>query len=532
MSRIPRSEVDPRKPTDKAIKQASALETLYNYILWQHRPLCRDAFQKQLLRGMAVGKVWYDDRYQGINKKGFTQADYDNLSHSALERFPLKLSVCDALNCYPSLAMQTYYQPVDMIEHYEMSVPQALYLCKMNDWPTGWQKRLEADAEKVKYTTFYSNEQRIVLLNDETVIDGENPLGFVPYVVIPSGLGQDSYEGKPEYKFRDIIYQDMEMNELQTMIMSYLHYGFRKNALPQESWTVQNVEEAKNQFADYQLGNPGVVNIHGEDMKRDEVKTEPINMGIFTLLSMVQSMSGVPSVLMGLPAQNTYSEVHYATQAAYAKAQYEIALDHLEMGWAELLGMCARIVEWLDNPLTIRNVNPGEQSKHMETFRPEDVDGYYQCRVKFIGGDPEGRLTRETQGRELLREKVMPYVDVMMGYFDKPRAEAERMQLDLDFEAIKDLPQFKLASALEIADERGYQRAFEMIALEMVNTGMQIPEWAQMKLSQGMGQTTMPNLPRGGDNRMAPVQNAAEMVPLHAQGTAGTNPREVMARQV
>ncbi len=534
MSRIPRAEVDPRKPTDKARQQASKLETFYNYILWQHRPLGRSAYQKCLLRGMGVGKLWYDDHYQGVDKNGWKQADHDNLAYSALERFPIRLSSPDPLNCYPSLAMQTFFQPVDMIEDYMMSVSEALYVCKMNQWKTTWKKGLADDAESVRYTTYYSNDERIVLFDDKMVVDGENPLGFVPYVVIPSGLGQDSYEGKPEYKYRDIIYQDIEAEEVKMMLMSYLHYGFRKNALPQKWFQADNAEEAKTQLEGISDA-PDQIGILPRTIDKIENPTEPINAGAFTFLSLLQSTTGVPATLLGLPAQNTYSEVHYSTQAAYARAQYEIALDNLEMGFAELLGMCSRTVEWLDNPISIRNVNPGERSKNIETISPEDVAGYYQCRVKFIGDTPEGRQTREQQGLMLLRQKAMPYVDVMVNYFDVPRPEAERMELDLQFELVKALPQFTLSAALEIADQRGNQRGFELVAIEMAKAGLPIPEWAQMKLSQQNVVPTDQNLqmPRGGDHRQPEtLPTGAESVPLHAQqNVQGMNPREVVARE-
>ena len=528
MSRIPRSEVDPRKPTKDATEQASILETFYNYLLWQHRPLCRDLYQKQLLRGMAVGKVWYDDRYQGIDKGKWGKEEKDNLAYSALERFPIRLSACDPLNCLPSRAMQTYYQPVNMIEDYEMSMSEGLYLCEMNGWTTKWKKK---DDKKVRYTTYYDNDTRLVMLADEVVIEGENPLGFVPYVVIPSGLGQESYEGKPEYKYRDIIYQDMEMHELTTMIMSYLHYGFRKNALPQERFQVDDAEEAKAQMDGY-TNAPDKVALLPRTITPIDNKTEPINPGIFTLLSLVQSMSGVPSTLLGLPAQNTYSEVHYSTQAAYARAQYEIALDNLEMGVSELLGMCARIVEWLDNPIAIRNVNPGERSKNIQTVEPNDIKGYYQCRVKFIGDTPEGRQTRERQGLELLRQKAMPYVDVMVNYFDVPRGDAERMRMDIDWEIINELPQLRIAKALEVADQRGDVRGFQMVAMEAMKLGVTLPDWVQMKLSGEQQLANPVQLPRGGDNRQPQeLQNASDMVPMHSQqNVQGLNPREVAAR--
>ena len=526
MSRTPRSEVDPRKPTDKGTKQAGSLETLYNYILWQHRPLFRNLYQKLLLRGMAVGKLWFDDRYYGVDKRKFKKEDHDELAWSALSRFPIRLYSCDALNCLPSRAMQTFYQPVDMIEDYTMSMGEALYLVKQNGWK--WKPK-DSDAEDVRFTCYYDNEYRCVMLDDDRVWDGENVLGFVPYVVIPSGLGKEHHEGKPEYLYRDIIYQDMEMNELQALITSYLHYGFRKNALPQTYFQAEDTDTARAALQGFSEA-PDKAPVLPKDIERKVQEVTPINPGIFTFLSLVQSQSGVPATLLGLPSQNTYSEVHYSTQAAYARAQYEIALDNLEMGVAELLGMSARVLEFLDNPISIRNVNPGETSKNIETIRPSDIDGYYECKVKFIGDTPESRQTREQQGLIIHRQQMMPYIDIMTNYFDVPRAEAERMEEDLILEKIDQLAPVMLSRAMEVAEARGEDRTLLLLAAEMASQGIPLPQWAQEKLQGVMPQ--MPNKPRGGDHRQGPIQSAASMVPLHAeQNVQGLNPREVVANE-
>lgn len=530
MSRIPRSEVDPRKDTKTAIDQATKLETFNNYVLWQHRPLFRDLYQKQLLRGMAVAKLWFDDRYFGVDKRKFKKEDHDELAWSALSRFPIKLYQCDALNCLPSRAMQTFYQPVDMIEDYEMSMEEALHLVKANDWK--WKPEKD-NAEDARFTAYYDNEQRVVMLDDKTVFEGENILGFVPYVVIPSGLGQESYEGKPEYKYRDIIYQDLEMNELQAMITSYLHYGFRKNALPQTEIIADDSETAKAQLEGY-TENPGVAFTHDRTIERKKETTDPINPGIFTFLSLVQSQSGVPNTLLGLPSQNTYSEVHYSTQAAYARAQYEIALDNLEMGVAELLGMCSRTIEWLDNPVSIRNVNPGQTSRNIETIRPSDIDGYYECRVKFIGDTPEGRQTREQQALMMHRQKFLPHKYLLTHYCDIPTGEADTLLDALALEDIEQMPAVVLSRAMEVAHARGEDYMLLALAQEYAKqTGEAPPQWVQDAL-QGMIPQGVPNKPRGGDNRQpANLPTAAASVPLHASQTAeGMNPREVMAREV
>lgn len=492
MTRWPKSEVDPRRPTEESRTQAGILESLYNYILFQNRPLWREMYLKQLLRGGTIGKIWFDDDYYGA--KG------DDLAHKALQRFPIQFQSCDFLNCYPSRAMQSTFHPVDMIESYDMSLGEAIYLCERNGWPTRWKRRVE---QTVKYTAYYNNESRIVMFDggdekwSESLFEGENVLGFTPYVVIPSGLGQESYEGKPEYKYRDIIYPYTEIVEDASLRKSQINYILSTTAYPQDEWEADDVEQAQKALADVE-DNPEVRFIHGNTMKRVPQQDRTPPPALFQWLAMLEEKANVPGSLLGHSQQNVYSEVHYSTVAAYARAVYELPLDNLEMGVAVLMGMAARTLEWLGNPVSIRNVDPRETSKNILTIEPKDINGYYDMRVKFIGDTPESRNLRQEMGRQLAREKVLPLRTVLHDYFDLSWEQADEAAQDLMLEKVREMPVSVLTLALEYAEQRGLEREAELVKAELAASGM--------------------NLPRGGDHRQpAELQSAMEAMPLHGQ---------------
>ncbi len=499
MTRWPRAEVDPRRDTETSTKQAAVLETLYNYMLWQNRPLWRELYLKTLLRGGSIGKIWFDDEYLA--------PEDEDVAGKALDRFPIQFSACDFLNCYPSRAMQSYFHPVDMIESYEMSMGEALYLCKRNGWSVGWKEHAE---EKVKYTAYYDNDKRIAVFSppsqasgkwSETVFEGENVLGFTPYVVIPSGLGQDSFEGKPEYKFRDIIYPYMEMTEESWKRRSQINYILSTTAYPQTEFEADDVEGAEKRLESY-TDDPETIKVYGRDMKRLPQQDRGPHPALFQWLSQMESKSATPGALLGNPVPNTYSEVHYSTQAAYARALYELPLDNLEMGVAALMGMAAKTIEWLGNPVSIRNVNPRETSRNILTVKPSDIKGYYDMRVKFIGDTPESRDLRQQMGRNLIREQVLPRKRVLHDYFDIPWEEAETIEMELLVEEIRKMPVTSLTLALEYAEQRGLERMAELVRQELEQSGM--------------------NFPRGGDNRMPDeLEMAQQGMRLHGDETTG-----------
>ena len=494
MTRWPKSEVDPRRGTEDARTQAGILETFYNYMLWENRPLWREMYLKLLLRGGAIGKIWFDDFYYGTKD--------EDAKDRALQHFPIQFTSCDFLNCYPSRAMQSPFHPVDMIESYEMSTGDALYLCERNGWPTKWKRKAD---KAVKYTAYYDNDTRIVMFDEgktdgwnDSVYEGENVLGLTPYVVISSGLGQDSFEGKPEYKFRDIIYPQIEMVEEASLRKSQINYILSTNAYPQEVWKANDTERAQKVLGDPAMGNPEFRGVVPEDMERLPSANGGPPPGLFQWLAMLESRTEAPQSLMGVNPTGTYSEVHYSTQASYARATYELPLDNLEMGVAVLMGFAAKTVEWLGNPISIRNVNPNEQSKNILTVRPDDIKGYYDMRVKFIGDTPESRDLRQQMGRNLVREGVLPLRRVLHDYFDMSWEEAEESEMDLMVQGIQKMPVTMLSLALEYTEQRGMERAAELIRQEMMMSGM--------------------NLPRGGDNRMAAdLPSGQDQMPLHGQ---------------
>ncbi len=494
MTRWPKSEVDPRRGTEDARNQAAILETFYNYMLWENRPLWRELYLKQLVRGGAIGKIWFDDYYYGTKD--------EDAKDRALQHFPIQFTSCDFLNCYPSRAMQSPFHPLDMIESYEMSTGEALYLCERNGWPVKWKRKA---AKTVTYTAYYDNDTRIIAFDglidgnkwDDTIYEGENVLGFTPYVVIPSGLGQDSYEGKPEYKYRDIIYPQIEMVEEASLRKSQINYILSTNAYPQMEIEAADVEAARKHYADYK-GSPEEIDIHDANMKRVARQGDGPPPGLFQWLAMLESKTEAPQSLMGINPTGTYSQVHYSTQASYARATYELPLDNLEMGVAKLMGFAARMVEWLGNPISIRNVNPNEKSKNILTVRPDDIKGYHDMRVKFIGDTPESRDLRQQMGRNLVREGVLPLRRVLHDYFDMSWEESEEAEMELVVQEIRKMPVTMLSLALEYTEQRGMERAAELIRQEMMMAGM--------------------NLPRGGDNRLpADLASGQDQMPLHGQ---------------
>jgi len=524
MNRNARCEVDPLKPTEASTNRAKKIETLHNYVLWLHKPLWREGFGKLLVNGVSVFKLWFDDAYYGVDKRDWKGSDRTDFAYRSLRRFPITFKNVDFLHCYPSSVMQTFHEPLDMIESYKMTVQEAVYLCEMNKWKKGKWARQD---DPVEYTTYYDNKQRYVLMNDEPCFEGENLLKEVPYVVIGAGLGLSDYEGKPEYTYRDIIYDDTEMIESDWRMFSILNYALRKSSLPQTELIVEDVEEANAKLVNY-TEKPDQAFVHDKSVERKKGEGEyAVNPQIFDLISLIRSSSGVPTALLGRPVANTYSEIHYSAQAAYARAQYETPLDNYELGIAELLGMAAKAIKWLDIPVAVKDVNPRESK--VETVDADDID-HYECRVKFVGDTPEQRDMKQNMGMAILRQKVMPYVDVMIEYFDTPREVAERMEEDLVLEKIRELPQWVMSMGLEVADQRGMDRSMQMIANEMVQMGMEIPPWAQVKLGmqQPDAEALNAQLPRGGDHRQpAELSTARESVPLHGdRGATGVRPTE------
>ena len=440
-----------------------------------------------------------------------------DFSDSALSRFPLKVFTPDFINCYPSLAMQTNFQPVDMIMAYPLTIQEAEYLASHNNWK--WKANSKNTNEgKVELISYTNNDDRCVLIDKEPVFKGgavkENIMGFCPFIIVPSGYGQESYEGNPETKYRSILYPHLQLIELGCMAISQIYAIVGHKAYPQKE-VIGSMELVKQVFPNGIPTNPNEALVHPPEIEIKDSQGVSIQQELLQWYAIVNSIIGAPMAMMGQAQTGVYSGTHNRDMLAYEKSRYKRPFKNIEDGLAEFLGMGARAIEDLGNEISVRDMNDKSKSYgDIKTIKPSDIDGYYYCKVKLQADLPEATDIRKNMGATFLRQGTLSQQTVLTDYFDMSIEEAEREADQMSVEAFLHEPTVRQVVAVAIAQEWGMDEllnALKTLGLE----GQRGGDHRKPQTVEGMA--GVPKYAERAESSAGPEEMASGNIPLGMQ---------------
>jgi hypothetical protein len=439
----PKARVYLRDDNDTARKQASKLESLYNFWMKKDILVIKDAAKKLLLRGECFLKVNMDAAFMGSDNP-------ERMFH-----FPLYLSSPDPINCFASPA-HLGLVPGDMVEAFPITVAEAVMLCDLNGWE--WDKGDKKASETVGWFAYTAPCCRCYKIDDKPILKPEvqpNLFGFCYYVHIGAGYGQSGYEGKPEYLYRSLLYPKREMLKLDTRTLSALDAINARYAFPRTKIKAADPEQIRKLYPDGKIPTdpnqfikeiPGVVEY--------EVMTgEQPPPGLFEEYAMIQQLAAAPPVLAGFRPAGVYSAQHQESLIATAKPIYKEPFKNLEDGLAIAMGMGARIIEQVyKHPVAIKNFSSDEVHNY-QTVKPADINGYYDCEVQLLAEPPEATDMRKALGKALRQAGSISLLTELMDYHDMTRKEAEDEIAQIYAEIIMRSP-----GVLEVAARDGMER--------------------------------------------------------------------------
>lgn len=413
----PKARVRPRNDTDVARKEAEAYENFCNYWLWLEKLKIKRGARKELKRGELFLKVNMDDTY-------FGSGEPERLFH-----FPLYLSVPDPINTFASPAHNGLV-PVDVIEKFEITMPEAEEMCRRNGW--NW-KPIKKDAKKVSWMTYYDADSRCFLLDDIPVLTPEvqkNIFSFCPYVHIDAGFGDEHYEGKPEYQYRSILWplRDMFIMEVRNLSQTDAiigRYAWPHRKLRGES--AVGLEQALKQlYPDGKFPTDPekfIYEVIGQ-LETDIEKGEEPPAALFTQQMMLRDYSNPPTVLSGIRPTGVYSGQHQEDLMLTAKSVYKDAFKNIEDALGVAMGMGASIFENVyKSEIQLRNFSSKDSKSHV-TIKPGDFGGHYDCDVQLLAEPPEANEMRKGLGKAYWQGGAISQETMLQEYFDMSFKEA------------------------------------------------------------------------------------------------------------
>lgn len=451
----PKAKVYLRNDSDIAREQVSKMETFYNFWLRKDILIIKQAAKKLPLRGEVFLKVNMDDTYFGSD-------DEERLFH-----FPLFLTVPDPINVYCSPA-HSGLVPKDVVETFKITVAEAEALCEANEWKWKTDKKPN---DEVTWFSYISPEWRCFLIEDEPVLPSEvqpNLLGFVPYVHIPAGFGQLSYEGKPEYLYRSLLWSKQDMLKMQVRTLSALDAINARYAWPQRTMILGDIgaqAEIEKLYPGgqiptdpdkwlYQIKDRAEISI---------IEGEQPPPGLFQEYALIQSHAAPPEVLAGVRPAGVYSGEHQESLMSTAKPIYKDAFKNLEDGLGIAMGMGARIIEKVyDYPVQIKNF-ASEDAKTYRQIKPSDIKGHYDCEVQLLAEPPEATDMRKALGKALRQAGSISHLKELRDYEDMSMKEAEDEIAQIAAEMAMQEPAVRAVIAKDAMARHGMDKELEAI---------------------------------------------------------------------
>lgn len=517
----PKSVVWPRGLSDAAREKDAILGSFYNFWLRRSILKIKDASKKLLLRGEVFIKVGMLDTYLGEPPKGMTLGEFEE---KRLMQFPLTMDVPDPINVYCSTA-QNELVPVDVIECYNMTVAEARNLCKRNNWNFNTEMKSTGAATWLSY---WGDDWRCFMLGEskegsenlvglQPVLKGDvqpNLLQFCPYVHVPSGLGQTSYEGKPEYLYRPILYSKRDMFKLESRGLTYMDAISGRYAMPKHK-IIGEEEDVKPYYPDGKVSSDPLVAIRetkNVQVELMEGMTAP--PGLFEQLAVVAGMAQPPAALSGNRPSGVYSAQGFEDLVATAKPIYKDVFKNLEDGLAIVMGMGARIIDRVyKHDVAIKDfASPGKRAQ--KQIRPGDIDGHYDCEVQLLAEPPEATAIRKTSGTNYQKAGVISHKTNLKTYFDMSEEEADDEQAQIIAEQALREPGVREAAAMDALHRLGMTQTEEEIAQTQKSVAGSIPPRrqpetvppaTQMVRRQGVLSPEMSNIPATQEAEMGAI---------------------------
>ena len=412
----PKVRFYPKKDSEAARNQVELLESFGEFWLGKEIIRIKRNAKKLLKRGEAFFKLNLDGTYLG-------QDNEERLFH-----FPLSLSTPDPINVFCSPAHNGLV-PVDVIEKFEITVAEALELCERNKW--NWTTKKTAD-KMVEWKSYYDANWRCFLIDDVPVLPGgiqPNILGFCPYVHIDGGFGDESYEGKPEYLYRPIIWSRRSMLQLEARNISQTDNIIGRYAYPRYKAILSEASSdiIKQLYPDGKI--PTDPNQILEEVKdRLEITIVPGEQpppALFTQLQMTKEYASPPTVMGGGRPPGVYSGQHQELLMSSAKPIYKDPFKNTESGLAIVGGMGLRTIEQVYKYPVEFKYFTSEDSKYYRQIRPEDIKGHYDCEVQLLADPPEATDHRKYLGANFFKSGVIDLETCLKNYFDMSEKEAK-----------------------------------------------------------------------------------------------------------
>ena len=368
----------------------------------------RVAAKHYALHGLAVLKtVWDADRWpdKPIQGEGESEEDYaqriDEWRAETHQSLPI---VIQAINPRCVMPDPSYGGRMFVIEKHKRIVMDV-----SKRWPH-WSNLngKKVDAE-VDYISYWDDTYRCDFIDGEPILKvkggvAKHSYGFIPYIFIDSGLGNISYDAKPEMRYVGILRYIIDLLIAESRDFSISDIVLKKTAWPWftiEGEGTEAVTEIKQTFGTGTRLPPGIT----IKQQTPQVPPDALNAHLFRTSDYL-SAHAAPRAVRGLSEQGVRSGADRRLIIAEAAARYQYSSEAFKNGAAKVLTNCARL---------LKNVIPGDVRVWARTptdefdmiIKKDEMREPFTCYVEFAPISEEDEYRRHDDLERLMRSGIV-----------------------------------------------------------------------------------------------------------------------------
>jgi len=319
------------------------------------------------LHGLAVFKtLWLADLWpdKPLRQEGQSEEEYQEKLEQWMGEveyvFPLSVQ---AINPRNVMADPSYGPRGFVVERRKILVFNAY-----KKWPH-WKNVNGLDVGKeVIYDSYWDDTYRCDMVDGQPILKvrggvGKHGYGFIPYVFIDSGLGNQSFESKPEMRYVGMLRYMFDPLVAESKVFSIADVILAREAWGGGYTTGPNAEavgKIEKKFGEYPYVPEGV---EFHEWGRD-LPPAGLNEHMDRAAYYIGSHAAPPSV-RGLSDPGVRSGAHYRDKRTEAALRYQYSKDAFKHGWARVLINLAKIY---------KNVVPANTRMWAMTPADEDID--------------------------------------------------------------------------------------------------------------------------------------------------------------
>lgn len=381
----------------------------------------RVAAKHYALHGLGVFKtVWDADRWpdKPIQREDESDDDYalriDEWRHETHQSIPI---VIQAINPRCMMPDPGYGGRMFVIEKHTK-----MCLDVTKKWPH-WSNPLGKEKkDEVEFISYWDATHRCDLVDGEPILKGgvvKHNYGFIPYVFIDSGLGNISYEAKPEMRYVGMLRYMFDLLVSESRGYSISDVVLKRGAWP---WYTIEGENADLVTEIDQLYGKGTRLPTGTKYvpQSPQLPPEALTAHGFRTSDHIASHAA-PRSVRGLSEQGVRSGAHYREIMGEAAARYQYSEEAFKNGTAKVLGNCALLFKnvvpgnirvWTRTPtdefdMEIKKEAMKEPFNCYVEFKPYSEEDEYRRQQSLIGLIHEGIVTKRW-GRQHMMSNVDP----------------------------------------------------------------------------------------------------------------------------